>query len=479
VWGTEGIDYRAILGFSAPQICEQGAGFAYTERHLQCTWYDSLYRPGALETVDGEALTVHDPGHWNLAAGPDFLDAVLSVAPNRRRLKGDVEVHVRPGDWHAHGHAEDPRYRHVAAHITYFPGRLPPDSLPPGAVQVSLKPFLANDPLFSFECIDVTAYPYAARPPKPLPCAQIISALSPERSIELLEEAGRERLETKARRAAAGIKEKGLDQQFYEDFLYALGYKQNRVPFRQLARRLPLERLNEEADGNCLRGYALLLGVSGLMPSSTDTRWDGETRLFVRGLWDIWWKKQNDWAGRSISPSVWCRSGIRPQNHPVRRLAAAAALFCRSDSIAQQVLDLDTANAKDWYRRAAGLLETACVMPYWKHRLGFTGTAARSEVALLGSWRVAAILSNVFVPFLKALNQPTDSLLQHLPAEQDNSLIRRTAHSLFGRDHNPACYRTGLRQQGLLQIFYDFCLNDRNACRNCRLAEALGRMSVK
>ena len=36
--------------------------------------------------------------------------------------------------------------------------------------------------------------------------------------------------------------------------------------------------------------------------------------------------------------------------------------------------------------------------------------------------------------------------------------IREAAHQLLGPDHNPAMYRSGLRQQGLLQIYFDFCV---------------------
>jgi hypothetical protein len=67
----------------------------------------------------------------------------------------------------------------------------------------------------------------------------------------------------------------------------------------------------------------------------------------------------------------------------------------------------------------------------------------------------------------------TLDLLHHLPPEDDNRFIRHTAHSLFGHDHNPALYRTGLRQQGLLQLFHDFCLNSRECCGACTLPRAL------
>jgi hypothetical protein len=82
------------------------------------------------------------------------------------------------------------------------------------------------------------------------------------------------------------------------------------------------------------------------------------------------------------------------------------------------------------------------------------------------------------IPFLAAEGLPVAHLLPALPAEEDNSLLRQTAHALFGRDHNPAFYRDGLKQQGLLQIFYDFCLNNRTACRECALVPALAAGSA-
>ena len=91
----------------------------------------------------------------------------------------------------------------------------------------------------------------------------------------------------------------------------------------------------------------------------------------------------------------------------------------------------------------------------------------------MGRRRAAAILSNVVVPFLATAGASVDPLVHRLPPEQDNSVMRRTAFALFGRDHNPAMYESGLRQQGILQIFHDFCLPDRSGCSTCALATAL------
>jgi hypothetical protein len=57
--------------------------------------------------------------------------------------------------------------------------------------------------------------------------------------------------------------------------------------------------------------------------------------------------------------------------------------------------------------------------------------------------------------------------MDQLPADSDNSLARQAAFFLFGPAHPVSLYRSGLRRQGLLQIFHDFCINDRTRCEAC------------
>jgi len=73
-----------------------------TERHVQAIWYDAALRPSNLVTRRGSAVTVVSPGEWNLEAGPDFKNAVLEIGKDRRRVIGDVEVHLCPADWDVH-----------------------------------------------------------------------------------------------------------------------------------------------------------------------------------------------------------------------------------------------------------------------------------------------------------------------------------------------------------------------------------------
>jgi hypothetical protein len=456
---------------------EDWTDYPWTERHLQCVWFDPSYRPAELATTAGEPLTVEEPGMWNREAGPDFLNATLRVGGKPGRLlKGDIEVHVRPADWKRHGHADDPRYRNVVAHVTYFPGSLPAGLLPPGAVTLSLREALARNRGFAFDLIDVASYPWPVRAVKP-PCAERFAGMTPEELGGFLDSAGERRMQLKAARMLTTAGERDREQMLYEEVLSALGYKHNRMPFRLLARRVPVQTLRQYAKGDTLRAFALLAGVSGLLPDRPAAAWDEETRLFIRKVWDIWWKLQGQWGPHALSRKEWRLAGVRPVNHPLRRLMAAATLASDRLSLSAKLIAFVDPEHERFFERLTQAFAETPADGYWSHRLGLTGPRRAAPVALIGEERATALVVNVAIPFLASgghLGPSHQSLLRALPPEHDNSLIRTTAALLLGRDHNPAVYRGALRQQGLIQIFQDFCLHDRSRCQTCSLPASIG-----
>jgi hypothetical protein len=378
--------YRELTAPPRGRVRQSPAGFAYTERHLQCIWFDGTLRPATLTTIDGERVNVISPGRWNLEAGPDFLDATLQLeSGDRRQLQGDVEIHIHPADWQRHGHGRDPRYRRVIAHVTYSTVAALPADLPPGTLQIALGEALAANPAFSMDAVDVTAYPYAVVTEN-CPCAAALAAWHPDRTAAMLEAAGAFRLEQKASRLAVALREHDADTVFYRETMAALGYKQNAAPFRLLAARLPPDVLRPLAP---LEAYALLLGVAGLLPANPSSRWNPPTRALLRQVWDAWWPQQSRWAPACLPPSAWTLSSLRPQNHPVRRLAAAATLFAGSRQSPWQRLQAQ-------WRRTGGIGETAAwfhpspPLDHWLHHLGFGGATRQAPVALVGSARRAA-----------------------------------------------------------------------------------------
>ena len=472
--------YRALALLPNPAAREAvpDTSFPWSERHLRCVWADPAWRPSPVLASDGRAIVVENPGRWNLEAGPDFLDAVLRIGPGECVVRGDVELHIRPADWRHHGHAKDRRYDRVIAHVCYFEGTLSGTDLSPAILQISLRHALKQNPRFSFDGLDLPAYPFAALAPSP-PCAILLKSWPPERQGQLLESAGEERLRLKTQRMTQTMTERSAAQTLYEEVMGALGYKQNRTAFHALAHRLALDRLQQDSGGDPLVAYALLAGVAGLLPAKTSPLWDGETRQFIRSLWDIWWKHQAAWHGAALSRNDWVLSNIRPMNQPLRRLMAASHLFIGTDSLAGCWMASGRAQAPS-IRALLATLQSAGEQSYWAWRTGLASPRSPTPMALIGSGRAATILTNVVIPWLAATStlKPDSCLLKELPPEDDNRFIRHTAHALFGHDHNPTLYHSGLRQQGLLQIFHDFCLNSRNGCAGCKLPGALGHQNM-
>jgi len=390
-----------------------------TERHVQAIWYDPAFRPRNLVTRRGSEVRVVSPGEWNTGPGPDFRHAVLEVGKERRRLVGDVEVHLAPADYDFHGHGTDPRYRNVVAHVTWRGG---PEakSLPSDAISIWIGRFLASDPRFTPEQIDLMAYPFARLPEEMRPCAARY-AQDPEGARRLLVQAGRHRLRMKSRRLLGRVTElvhetampaeRVRRQVYYEEVMTALGYSRNARQFRRVAERVPVAELSEETEV-------------------------ARSMLLTAGSFEIW-----------------DRAGCRPDNSPERRLAQAARVFTETPILSM----CESTPAAD--RECRELVKAMC--------------ASRSSAdpsRCMGKGRAGAILANVIVPWAMAEGRLAEAP-EWLPPEDVSEPVRLTAFRLFGRDHNPLAHyaSNGLLIQGLLQIHRDYCLQVHPDCSGCGL----------
>ena len=466
---------------SLPRLLKEasakGRAFAYSERHLQAVWYDPRWRPPRLTGSQGEEIMIEYAGAWNLEAGPDFLGATLIVGPEKRRITGDVEIHIFPADWKRHGHQGDPRYDHVCLHLTYFEGSLPETDLPPGTLQASLRPALKSDAQFAFEHVDLTSYPYAGRADVP-PCRPVLSQWPAEARTRLLEAAGHERMRRKAERFSNLILEKGIDQAFYEALMVALGYQHNKQAFHELATRLPADLLRQLSEGDARNAYALLAGMSGLLPDDMKDRWDEETRSHIRSWWDVWWRHGSRLPA-PMTRSAWRLNGVRPLNHPLRRMMSAAWLITHYTdmlSLVEKIMHGPAGSAGACFAESLALPETS----YWHHRIALGSERQRRPSALLGSERIEAILLNVILPMAAACGLETGSvhkLTTAIKPEPMNQIMKQTVYYLFGPDYPSRLCKTAIQRQGLLQIFNDYCINDRSQCQRCEFPGVVSRMN--
>jgi len=437
-----------------------------TERLVQAIWYDQRLRHENLTTTDGHRLQVLFPGWWNVEAGPDFRHATVRIGDEPER-KGDIEIHLRSSDWHLHRHHTDPQYNDVILHVVLWDAgseTVPHTCAGQLIPQVALQHHLAAPLETLYDEIDLEAYPHNVRPHGG-GCVKVMRRLSPQQIESLLDVAGDERFASKTRRFLRWIHRAGTEQAFYEGWMEALGYKANKSAFRALARQLPLATLAQHRSALA----SLLFGVAGFLPTTA-----GDDPC-VKRLWNGWWKLRPDFEDKILPESAWCRAGIRPLNHPHRRLGAAAALLKKHPKLLEKVLGALESGGDP----AKLFLQVRD--DYWSRHCTLGGKPLARPVELIGAMRAQQILSNVVLPFVAACAemQEDSRLLEQvrcryagLPRGEVNSLLRLAAQQFFSTEAEARRFlNSERRQQGILQILLDFCVNDKSLCCECRFPQ--------
>lgn len=434
------LSYPPFLPWLHASLAEPSPSWdPFSERHLHCIWFDDRLRPERLYSADGEEIRILHPGHWNMEKGPDFKEAEWEAGG--RRGTGDVEIHIRPADWLYHEHHTDPAYARVGLHVTYEPGEIGEEHLPPGCLQVCLKPHLMRRSHFFFDAIDPSAYPARGESGRN-GLRAFFADRSEEEQAGILEAAGMERLRRKAIQFQHTARSVGVDQALWRGFLRGLGYKHNAEVATRLASALPVSILRSLSDGETAQAYALILGVAGLLPEDPHTRGFPDW-ITIRELWDRWWPHQARFLGRALTGEEWRLDGCRPGNHPWRRLWAAAGWVCEAPALEDLVVPPVQMDKGGGMARVLKRLQCP---------------AHGNGPALVGPQRAGALVLNTVVPYWISIQDtaPEEGFWRHLPSEPMNAITRRTARTLFGPDAHPRISRGGLRRQGLYQFHEDF-----------------------
>jgi hypothetical protein len=446
-----------------------------TERLVQCVWYDQRVLCERLHTATGQPVRVVFPGWWNQQAGPDFRHATVQIGDEPEQT-GDVEVHLRSEDWFYHGHQYDPDYNNVILHVVLWEagsGRAPKTQNGCTPQQLVLQHQLAAPIESVYDDVELDMYPHNVGSHVGS-CVSLFKSFAPQTIMSLLDAAGDERFAIKARRYARWIHRTDPEQAFYEAWMEALGYKANKPAFRAIAKRLPLAELREH------RGALapLMFGIANFLPTGAVKGRDDASHRYVRRLWNAWWKFRPDFEDRILPADLWRFHGIRPANHPHRRLGAAVALLKKHQDIFGKVVGA-VESGGDPAKLFALLRDD-----YWNHHFTLAGKTQRAATELIGAARAQEIVTNVVLPFVAAFAEGNgdDKLREKAKADYDalrqpaiNSLVRLAARQLFGVNGWRKLLGTTRRQQGLIQVFLDFCVNDKSGCEKCQFPELARR----
>ncbi|MGC3960255.1 MAG: DUF2851 family protein [Verrucomicrobiota bacterium] len=440
------------------------------EKLLQAIWQQQRLHRDQLKTLDGQPVRVLHPGFASLEGGPDFRNAILQFGATAP-ISGDIEVDLRDSGWRAHGHDQNSAFKNVILHVVW-------EGKPAAARPPTLSLHAVLDASVAELALQLEHHSLHTLPDELFgKCCAPLRELDNTTVNSLLQEAAHVRLQNKAAQFRARARHVGWEQSLWEGLFRALGYKHNVWPMQLLAETRALWQKGADSP---LRLQSRLLGLSGLLPADL-TRQQADTDNFLRRVWDDWWRERDAFSNVVLPRELWRFHGLRPANHPHRRLALAAH-WAHDTTLVERILIWCQTPVSD-KALVASLAKILAVEhdEFWSWHWTFRSARLKKAQPLLGAQRVTDLAVNVILPWLHARAQSgrTAQLSAEIerrydlwPAAEDNSTLRLARQRLLGRSLvGKAGLQTACAQQGLLQIVRDFCDHSNATCDGCSFPE--------
>ena len=409
------------------QIQEPGDGVTPHVPEIALSWWwhtTRLTEPMVL--TDGRQVSIVFRGRWSHGLGPDFQDAMLSF-DRRTLVTGSIEIHRRSSEWRAHGHHLDPRYNDVVLHLVVENND---DKV--RRSDGKTVPTLVIDPSV-LEAIGTANRDLDWSTVGGATCAEAIARENPAPLVQILHHFGDERLHAKVGAMEASMLIRPPNQVLYGALMDALGYSANREPMAHLASILPISAIAQSTNtwdfcSPDVLVAALLLGTAGFLPLSPSLAeiigFEPELVAEIEMAWSI---AGTPWQDLRLAPASWTNLRVRPANHPLTRLVGAAHLFSTCGGVLPLLVET-VLNDPD---PVATLIEQA--------RFGRSNR--------IGKGRASAIVTNVFIPWVLAIQQEADAnaelheraseLWESLKVVEPNAISDRAHHQVAGKSACP------------------------------------------
>lgn len=444
-------DYVDFLHAIAPSTLAEESPSLHSELELQSLFFAGHFGR-QFQGSEGEAIAIIQFGEWNHGPGPDFLNCAVRI--NGVARQGPIELDTRPSDWEGHGHATNPAFDEVVLHLVVEPSartfftrtsqhrQIPQALIPAERLLQLLPPNLQQAPVTLGRCY---------HPLGEMPLARV---------EDLLQKAALHRARQKANLFLCVAENHGYSQALWQALATALGYHQNRLAMTLLAQRAPLAKLRNLAP---LDRTAYLFGLAGFLVPELPEKAPAESRAWLQDLWSSWWKNRPNPDPR---PLPWKFAGIRPSNHPQRRLATLATLLTSWPTLEKQ----SQQSLPDFSKTLRSLTD-----PFWSQHYTLTSKQIAKPVTLFGKERVQEFLINTLHPLRLAENEDLYwPSYRQLSGGTPSERVKRAAYRLFGeRPEKKEFLKKAWQHQALLQVYQDFCLKDHSDCAQCPFPEQL------
>jgi hypothetical protein len=469
------------------ELAEEGAEFDAGKRTpeslVSAVWFDQQLDHDNLRLADGRKLAVLSPGRWNTSGGPDFLNARVRFSGSAV-TEGDVEIHVFASDWHRHKHSSDPHYASVILNVCMWDDLTGRDSGGPPLLE--LFPFVVDYEMLTGRLED--KYPFGSASMRGR-CSGLVDDKRRKKALSFIAAAGEERIQRKAARMASLARAFGYDQTLYKGLMEAAGYSANKEPMSRLADVLHLDLIREAVAKQPLEKrrqsiLALMYGCSGFFDSfrnPTSSSFDELEKL---------WEELR--PGHRFTQIRGIRMGrVRPPNNPYRRMAAIAHLLAKISGLklfdfflaALGKVEQPTPSTARSTGRSLRSIFTTLSDPYWDYHCSATSARLRRPRKMMGDGLASIIVVNILAPLMLAFARQHQhwnlevflrELLLRFGGQSHNALTRFACVRIFGPENRePPFAVNALMNQGLLQIYYDFCRHLRKECPDCDFVDFL------
>ncbi|MCH5311779.1 MAG: DUF2851 family protein [Prevotella sp.] len=423
------------------------------EKLLHYVWKHKLLPLQQLETTDGRAVEVIDPGQHNSKdSGPDFFNSKLKIQDTL--WVGNVEIHDKASDWHLHGHDHDSAYDNVVLHVVGTADKEVQTTKGEWVPQMVLQvPKHVKDNYE--ELLEEDAYP---------PCYRIIPQLPSIMVHSWMASLQTERLEqkTKAIEKRAERKNGDYEAAFFTTLARNYGFGTNGDAFEMWAQNLSLGAVMHHRD-SLFQIEAIFMGQAGLLDEETIPeryRKDADEDGYFAKLKSEYEYLAHKFSMTPVDSKIWRFLRMRPQNFPHIRISQLANMYYEGNLNLSRLIECTT------IEQLQEPLKTK-VTPYWETHYTFGSTSTRTQKNLSQS-SINLLMINTAIPMMFAYGRHTMNeelcnrafdLLEQLKPE--NNYITRMWQSCG------LLVRSAGDSQALIQLKKEYC--DKRDCLRCRI----------